>query len=160
VFPSQDSLWPGIGKELLESDCAFQRAMVECDRAVRRVAGWSLLEELHRDGARTRLDDVGVAQALVVPIQVSLPAQWRAWGVEPDRGVGANVGEVAAAQVAGVLTIDEALYVACRCARSEELRGALEALGPSPGRVPRIASADPSVAFEKLLDGACEVFLE
>src|SRR6185312_13293191 len=44
-------------------------------------------------------------------------AQWRHWGVEPSSVVGHSMGEVAAAHVAGCLSLPDAVSVICRRSR-------------------------------------------
>src|SRR5215218_4183722 len=114
VFSGQGSQWVGMGRELLEQEPAFREAMAICDRAIRKYTGWSMLEELAADEAHSRLDEVDVVQPAIFAVQVSLAALWRSWGVEPDAVVGQSLGEVAAAYVAGALTLEDAARVICR----------------------------------------------
>src|SRR5262249_47506538 len=73
--------------------------------------GWSLLDELVADAARSRLHEPDVLQVLLFSVQVALAALWRSWGIVPDALVGHSVGEVAAAHLAGVLSRGAALRV-------------------------------------------------
>jgi acyl transferase domain-containing protein/acyl carrier protein len=114
VFSGQGSQWVGMGRELLEQEPAFREAMERCDRAIRRYTGWSMLEELAADEAHSRLSEVDVVQPAIFVVQVSLAVLWRSWGVEPDAVVGQSLGEVAAAHVAGALTLEDATRVICR----------------------------------------------
>jgi acyl transferase domain-containing protein/acyl carrier protein len=114
VFSGQGSQWVGMGQMLLEQEPAFREAMERCDRAIRKYTGWSMLEELAADEAHSRLDEVDVVQPAIFAVQVSLAVLWRSWGVEPDAVVGQSLGEVAAAHVAGALTLEDAALVICR----------------------------------------------
>ena len=114
VFSGQGSQWVGMGRELLEQEPAFREAMERCDRAIRKYTGWSVLEELAADEARSRLAEVDVVQPAIFAVQVSLAALWRSWGIEPDAVVGQSLGEAAAAYVAGALTLEDAARVICR----------------------------------------------
>ncbi|MCC6559205.1 MAG: type I polyketide synthase [Polyangiaceae bacterium] len=114
VFPGQGSQWPGMGVRLLSESPAFARKMEECDREVRRCAGWSLLEELE---SAARFGEIDVLQPLLVAMQVSLAEVWRSWGVVPDAVVGTSMGEVAAAHVAGALSLGDAFRVIVTRAR-------------------------------------------
>jgi myxalamid-type polyketide synthase MxaD len=114
VFSGQGSQWVGMGRELLEQEPAFREAMERCDRAIRKYTGWSVLEELAADEAHSRVDEVDVVQPAIFAVQVSLANLWLSWGIEPDAVVGQSLGEVAAAYVAGALTLEDAARVMCR----------------------------------------------
>ncbi|MDP1794307.1 MAG: type I polyketide synthase, partial [Acidimicrobiales bacterium] len=120
VFPGQGSQWPGMARELLTDEPAFATAMARCDAAIRAEAGWSPIELLTADEVSPRMDDIDVVQPLLFAVQVSLAALWASWGITPDAVVGHSMGEVAAAQVAGALTLTDAAAVICR--RSSLLR--------------------------------------
>ena len=70
-------------------------------------------------------------QPLLFALQVGLAALWRAWGLEPDAVVGHSLGEIAAAHVAGALSLDEAARVVGVRSR---LLGRLAGQGVAVGR--------------------------
>ncbi len=111
VFPGQGSQWLGMGRELLAREPAFRAALEDCDHAIRALAGFSPLGELTADPSRSRLDEIDVLQPTLFAVEVSLAALWRAWGIHPDAVVGHSMGEVAAAFVAGALTLEDATRV-------------------------------------------------
>ncbi len=115
VFPGQGSQWPGMGRELLDREPAFRHAMEECDRAVRIETGWSVLEQLTQSDGE--LDGIHVIQPVLFALQVALAALWKSWGVVPDAVVGHSMGEVAAACVAGALSLEDAASIICRRSR-------------------------------------------
>ena len=114
VFSGQGSQWVGMGLALLEQEPAFRRRWSAATEAIQKYTGWSLLAELAADEAHSRLDEVDVVQPAIFAVQVSLAELWRSWGVEPDAVVGQSLGEVAAAHVAGALTLEDAARVICR----------------------------------------------
>src|SRR5581483_12208808 len=71
----------------------------------------SLLAELTASEAASRLHETEIAQPAIFALQVALAALWRSWGIVPDAVVGHSVGEIAAAQVAGALTLEDAVRV-------------------------------------------------
>ncbi|WP_437759558.1 SDR family NAD(P)-dependent oxidoreductase [Sorangium sp. So ce1389] len=117
VFPGQGSQWAGMGRELLRDEPVFRREIEACERAMRPHVDWSLAEELGAEEGRSRLDRVDVVQPLLFAMQVALAALWRAWGVEPHAVVGHSMGEIAAAHVAGALSLEDAARIICRRSR-------------------------------------------
>ncbi len=111
VFCGQGPQWWGMGKELLASEPVFRNAMEECDALLRKYADWSLLEELRADEAASRLHETAIAQPALFSLQVALARLWKSWGVQPEAVIGHSVGEVAAAYVAGALSLEGAVRV-------------------------------------------------
>ncbi|HEX8700828.1 MAG TPA: SDR family NAD(P)-dependent oxidoreductase [Myxococcaceae bacterium] len=112
VFPGQGSQWVGMGRRLM-AEAPFREALSRCAEALRPHVGWDLLEVLASEGLPAMLERVEVVQPLLFAMQVSLAAQWRAWGLTPDAVVGHSMGEVAAAHVAGVLSLEDAARIIC-----------------------------------------------
>ncbi|UFP94731.1 type I polyketide synthase [Gloeobacter morelensis] len=120
VCSGQGPQWWAMGRELLEQEPLFKAVVERCDAAVREQAGWSLLEELRAPEADSRLLQTEFAQPALFALQVGLAELWRSWGVPPDGVVGHSVGEVAAAHIAGVLTLEEAVRIVVHRARLME----------------------------------------
>ena len=76
-----------------------------------------LAELTATDAAQSRLNEIDIIQPALFAIQVALAALWRSWGIEPQAVVGHSMGEVAAAYVAGALSLDDAVRVICRRSR-------------------------------------------
>lgn len=124
VFPGQGSQWIGMGQQLLEREPVFRTALEQCDQIIRRSTGWSLITMLtQRDGGEAWFKQTDSIQMALFAIQVGLVALWRSWGVEPDAVVGHSMGEVAAAYVAGVLNLEDAVSILYQ--RNRLLRGVL-----------------------------------
>ena len=117
VFPGQGAQWLGMGRGLLEREAVFRASLEECDGALRRHVDWSLLERIAGRDEAVRFDDIGVVQPVLFAIQVALAAQWRSWGIEPSLVVGHSMGEIAAACVAGALSLDDAARIVCERSR-------------------------------------------
>nr|AQW44892.1 polyketide synthase [Corallococcus coralloides] len=113
VFPGQGGQWQGMGRRLLEEERVFRDVIEACDRAMRPHLEGSLLEVLRGEGPRAGLEEVDVIQPAVFAMQVGLAALWRSWGVEPQAVVGHSMGEVAAAHVAGALSLEDAARIIC-----------------------------------------------
>uniref|UniRef100_UPI0038D42C8A SDR family NAD(P)-dependent oxidoreductase n=3 Tax=Streptomyces europaeiscabiei TaxID=146819 RepID=UPI0038D42C8A len=109
VFSGQGSQWHAMGREMLERSPAFEETVAACDAAFAPVTGWSVRELLRGElpSADYPLERIDIAQPALFTMFVSLAAVWRELGVEPDAVVGHSQGEVAAAVVAGALTLQE-----------------------------------------------------
>jgi acyl transferase domain-containing protein len=111
VFPGLGSRWAGKAVELLDSAPAFAEQLRLCDAAFAEFVDWSLLEVVWGDAGSPSPHRVDVVQPLQFAVMVSLAAQWRTLGIHPDAVLGHSHGEVAAAYVAGALTLRDAAKV-------------------------------------------------
>ncbi|WP_310591786.1 type I polyketide synthase [Streptomyces resistomycificus] len=108
VFPGQGSQWAGMGRELWQSSPVFAARMRQCADALAPYVDWSLFDALADAEALKRVD---VVQPVLWAVMVSLAEVWRSHGVRPEAVVGHSQGEIAAACVAGALSIDDAAKV-------------------------------------------------
>ncbi|MFK4273127.1 type I polyketide synthase [Streptomyces milbemycinicus] len=111
VFPGQGSQWVGMGRELWEVSSVFAESMVACERALAPFVGWSLRDVVFEGGGEGLWGRVDVVQPVLWAVMVSLAAVWRSFGVEPVGVVGHSQGEVAAACVAGGLSLEDGARV-------------------------------------------------
>ncbi len=115
VFSGSEHRWPektlGAVRELLTSDSAFCDSMSRCDGALAEFVDWSLTEVLN--GVHGGLDPGrrDVWQPVDFAVMVSLVARWRTLEVAPDAVIGVSHGEIAAAHVAGALTLRDAARI-------------------------------------------------
>ncbi|WP_264349519.1 type I polyketide synthase [Streptomyces milbemycinicus] len=111
VFPGQGAQWPGMARELLDSSPVFAARIAECERALGPYVDWSLTEVLRGTDPATDPGRDDVIQPVLWAIHVSLAAVWQSFGITPAAVVGHSQGEVAAACVAGALTLDDAAKI-------------------------------------------------
>ncbi|MFE4971399.1 SDR family NAD(P)-dependent oxidoreductase [Kitasatospora sp. NPDC056651] len=124
VFPGQGSQWEGMALELLETSEVFRERMRECAEALAPHTGWDLFDLLHGRPGAPAMDTADTIQPALFAVMVSLAALWRSYGVEPAAVIGHSQGEIAAACVAGALSLqDAALVVALRSRALDALRG-------------------------------------
>jgi acyl transferase domain-containing protein len=124
VFPGQGAQWPGMAAELLDTCEVFRRRMAECEAALAPYIDWSLSEVIRGAADAPGLERVDVVQPALFAIMVSLAELWRSCGVRPAAVIGHSQGEIAAACVAGGLSLaDAARIVALRSRAVAELTG-------------------------------------
>ncbi|MCD0451744.1 SDR family NAD(P)-dependent oxidoreductase [Actinocorallia sp. API 0066] len=167
VFPGQGSQWTGMATDLLAASPVFRAEFDACARALAPHIDWSPHEALADPAA---LDEVDVVQPLLFAVMVSLAALWRAHGVSPDAVIGHSQGEIAAAYVAGALSLEDAARVVALRSRAitalagsgamasvalpaEQVRADLDArlaVATVNGPAATVVSGDPE-AIEELL---------
>nr|WP_254125418.1 type I polyketide synthase [Amycolatopsis sp. CA-230715] len=118
VFPGQGAHWPGMAAGLLAESEIFRDRMRECAEALAEFVDWSLIEAV-TDQDTPLLARVDVVQPAMFAMMVSLAELWRSYGLEPAAVVGHSQGEIAAACVAGGLSLRDATAIVAL--RSKEL---------------------------------------
>lgn len=111
VFPGQGTQWLGMARALLDESEVFRDTIEDCARALAPHVDWSLHSVLRESTDRAMLERVDVVQPVLFAMMVALAATWRAQGVVPDAVIGHSQGEIAAACVAGLLSLEEAARV-------------------------------------------------
>ncbi|MGM1062030.1 type I polyketide synthase [Saccharothrix sp. Mg75] len=150
VFPGQGTQWPGMARALLADEPVFAASLVDCADALAPHVDWSLFDVLRERPGSPSLDRVDVVQPVLFAVMVSLAALWRSAGVRPDAVIGHSQGEIAAAHVAGALTLADAAAVVAL--RSRALTGITRAGGmasvplPAAGVRDRVAGGPLAVA--------------
>ncbi|MFF7638602.1 beta-ketoacyl synthase N-terminal-like domain-containing protein, partial [Kitasatospora sp. NPDC008050] len=145
VFPGQGSQWVGMAVELWESSVVFGESMVACEGALAPFVEWSLRDVLGGVAGAPGLERVDVVQPVLWAVMVSLAALWRSVGVEPAAVVGHSQGEIAAAVVAGGLSLEDGARVVAL--RSQVIARRLAGLGGM------VSVAGPLTVVEELLAG-------
>jgi polyene macrolide polyketide synthase len=144
VFPGQGAQWEGMALELLDRSAVFAEQMALCGGALAPLVDWSLIDVLRGVEGAPGLDRVDVVQPVLFAVMVSLAELWRACGVRPEAVVGHSQGEIAAACVAGGLSLEDAARVVALRSR------ALAGIAGSGGMVSVAAGVDE---VEGLLEG-------
>ncbi|WP_049653871.1 acyltransferase domain-containing protein, partial [Kitasatospora sp. MY 5-36] len=140
VFPGQGSQWVGMAVELLDTEPVFAERITECADALAEFTDWNLIDVLRGAEGAPGYDRVDVVQPALWAVMVSLATLWQAYGIEPDAVIGHSQGEIAAATVAGALTLQDG-------ARTVALRSqAITAIAGNGGMVSLSQSAEDALA--------------
>jgi malonyl CoA-acyl carrier protein transacylase/acyl carrier protein len=119
VLPGQGAQYAGMGRELYEHHRVFAETVDACDEALRPLAGWSVRDVLRQEPSAPVLDRVDVVQPVLFTMMVSLAEVLAGYGIIPDAVIGHSQGEIAAAYIAGALSLPDAVTVVAR--RSQAL---------------------------------------
>jgi pimaricinolide synthase PimS1 len=111
VFPGQGSQWQGMACELWDASAPFAASMHSCEEALSEHVEWSLREVVTGASGAPELDRIDVVQPVLFAVMVSLARQWGECGVHPAAVVGHSQGEIAAAHIAGGLSLGDAARV-------------------------------------------------
>jgi acyl transferase domain-containing protein/thioesterase domain-containing protein len=133
LFPGQGAQWRSMATELLGSSPEFARVVGDCEQALEPHVDWSLESILRREAGAADLERVDVVQPVLFSVMVALAALWRSCGVEPAAVVGHSQGEIAAAHVAGGLSLEDAAQLVA-------LRSQVLVLGAGQGAMAIVAA--------------------
>lgn len=154
LFPGQGAQSVGMGRDLYAAEPVFRAEFDRCAELFKPALGEDLRTLVHpADGAtaaaEARLNRTDFAQPALFAIEYALARLWISWGVKPAALLGHSLGEVTAACVAGVFTLEDAVrLVASRGRLMQALpEGALLAVTMAPAELKRRLNAELSLAI-------------
>ena len=149
TFKGDFDEWVEKIDELYLREPVMQAILHRCDRTVQEEYGLSLLEVVRGDF--DSWDQAGSRLPVTFAIECALSALWSSIGIRPDIVVGYGVGELSAAQTAGVLSLEEGVRLAAWCGeraktndngdRTQELEARLHETSLSPIRLPIVSGS-------------------
>ncbi|WP_309110860.1 type I polyketide synthase [Saccharothrix sp.] len=106
LFPGQGGQHVGMGRELYRREAVFRAEFDRC--ADLALPGIDLRDVVLR-GDADLLATMSVGQPAVFAVEYALAKLWMSWGITPSAVVGHSLGAYAAAAIAGVLSVADAL---------------------------------------------------
>jgi acyl transferase domain-containing protein/acyl carrier protein/phospholipid N-methyltransferase len=142
--------WWAMGHELLAQEPVFRRAVEAVSDLHRSFGGPSLIDKLMADEAHAEVQNTDIGQPAIFALQVGLAALWQSWGIEPAAVVGHSAGEMAAAYIAGALTLEDAACVTYHRSRLQYRaagQGGMLAAGISREEAERLAAYHRTISL-------------
>ena len=109
VFSGNGSQFAGMGLAAYEHNAAFRERLDRVSNDFATLAGWSIVETMHSEDLASKLEMTQISQPLLYAIQSAACHVLRGQGLVPSFVLGHSVGEVAAAEAAGILDTANAL---------------------------------------------------
>ena len=138
IYTGQGSQWVGMGQALYESEPVARAVMDRCEEVFKEVRGASLLDVMFgRNGANENLGDTAWEQPALYTLECALTALWGSVGIRPEVVLGHSVGEIAAAQAAGVFSLEDGMrFAAARGSLMSQMEyGTMAAIFAPPEQV-------------------------
>ncbi|MBF0240945.1 MAG: SDR family NAD(P)-dependent oxidoreductase [Desulfamplus sp.] len=149
VYAGIGTQWKGMGADLLQEQSIFKETLELCDSIFAQFAKWSIVEEISRCAESSRIDNLLIAHPCNVAIQIALTSLLKSWKIEPQGVIGHSSGEVAAAYMAGVLSLKEVMqltYNHCQLMSNIIGKGVLLHIGLPEADVRQILKSDDNLS--------------
>lgn len=115
LFPGQGSQYLQMGKALYNHEVVFKTAVDTCADLLKSELKLDIRDIIYPKNnttdAEKRLKDTQYTQPALFVIEYALSQLWMSWGIKPTLVCGHSIGEFVAAHLAGVFTLEDALYL-------------------------------------------------
>ena len=137
AYTGQGSQWAGMGRDLFDHEPVARAVFDRCEDVFFEMCGTSLLDVMFGRTSGEQMSDTAWEQPALYALECALTAQWSSVGIQPDVVLGHSVGEIAAAQAAGVFSLEDGMRFACTRGTllSETATGAMAAVFAPPAQV-------------------------
>ncbi|MGZ4701740.1 MAG: type I polyketide synthase, partial [Ilumatobacteraceae bacterium] len=153
LFTGQGAQYAGMAKALYDAEPVFHDSVDRCAELMDPLLDQPLLPVIFAEpgsSAALLLDQTAYTQPALFAVEFALVQLWQSWGIVPDALLGHSVGELVAAAVAGVFSLDDASrLVVARGALMQALPagGAMLAVFAAEADVESVVAAHPQVAI-------------
>ncbi|MDH5394004.1 MAG: amino acid adenylation domain-containing protein, partial [Gammaproteobacteria bacterium] len=116
MFPGQGAQHVNMGRELYENENTYRQCIDDCAEILKQHLDLDLREILYpqpgqEEPSTQRLKQTGIAQPALFVTELALAKLWMEWGLQPAAMIGHSIGEYVAACVAGVFSLEDALWI-------------------------------------------------
>ncbi|MBF0518245.1 MAG: amino acid adenylation domain-containing protein, partial [Nitrospirae bacterium] len=117
MFAGQGSQYCDMGKDLYRSSEVFRNAMDACEAFAKPITGKSILEIIYSTDDKEMINETIYTQPAIFSVEYALAMLWLSWGIKPQAVMGHSIGQYAAACVAGVFSLNDAITLVCERGR-------------------------------------------
>lgn len=111
IFTGQGAFYPSLGKQLYKDSSQFRRDIKYLDNLTQSLCLPSILPVIEGNVDDATLSSSLVVQLTLVCIQIALAKLWNSWGIIPSVVIGHSLGEYAALNAAGILSVDDTIHL-------------------------------------------------
>ncbi len=116
MFSGQGSQYVNMALELYQVEPTFREQIDQCSELLKPHLGLDLRDILYPNPERVeeaarQLEQTALAQPALFAIEYTLAQVWMSWGVHPMAMIGHSIGEYVAACLAGVFSLEDALFL-------------------------------------------------
>jgi acyl transferase domain-containing protein len=111
MFSGQGSQYAGMAAGLYEAHPVFRDAIDSCAQVLEPLLKLDIRQQILSERNDPLINETRFAQPALLTVEYALASLWRSWGVTPQAMLGHSIGEYAAAHLAGVMSLEDALLI-------------------------------------------------
>ncbi len=167
LYTGGGSQYTGMAKELYETEKTFATTFDECLSLIHQETGEDFKQIIFASASTAeaaKLDQIDYMLLALFAVEYSLTRLWQSWGIEPDILMGHSLGELVAATVAGVFSLEDGIrLVAARgqlmasvkqAGKMATVEASIAELQPYLDKEPSVSVAGENGPRQTLISGA------